>query len=839
MTTKQQAQAESRTQLAGGGSQSTPVLPTAVKDAKATRELMFTLRHFHLGDPAAKERLEQVGGDFLPALLDSFRDTSRLRYNYPLLLFPADTENGQQTAGELARPLSEWLQEATATFAATEGTARILKDHLGWLEYRLRKSLYLTEGAVDAAAKMAEIASALQEHLRLGDAERDRLAGDLEKLQAQIPTGAMLLGYGRYAALHLLVHSIRSRVIPRRARFRNQIESCIRGLKELLEVDWGKTDESIEPAMARDGVGPGAGLFDAAALSDVMDHTRGTRQMSERRRERVLGALAELEQWRDDPLLVRFVHGNSLSCEWLQGNPALAEEATEDPCARTTEMFDQQAARLARVFAAVRIAEMEIARIYDSVIHDPWFANFNWEGFSHDELLLVPSVIAVEAADRVAREGLNSFSRLLSSGRPVQILIRVQASNNPGAAADEGPFQSYRTELGYLGISHRQAVVSQSSGARHQHLLESYLTGLDATRTSLHIVNTGMRPVGKLVQLNAWLVAGAAIESRSHPFFQFNPEAGDAAAAQLLFDGNPQPERDWPIHPFHYQDENGDGVDLELAFTSADYCLLIDRLLGHFRIVPPGCDSDALVPMQEYLAMEREQALQKVPFIWAVDGNGLLHRLVVSREMSMGCLDRLTYWRTLQEKAGVRNRYVELAVARTREQEQARTTQEREQLQAAHAAEVERVRTEAAGEVMQRLTDMLLGLDFTAPAGTFAPAARPAAKATPAAPEPVEGEEEVGPEAEVEEGEELSFDDPWIDTPLCTSCNDCMKVNPLVFVYNEEKQAYLDDLSTLTFAQMVEAAELCPAKCIHPGKPLNPSEPGLEELIERAAPFNQ
>jgi len=84
----------------------------------------------------------------------------------------------------------------------------------------------------------------------------------------------------------------------------------------------------------------------------------------------------------------------------------------------------------------------------------------------------------------------------------------------------------------------------------------------------------------------------------------------------------------------------------------------------------------------------------------------------------------------------------------------------------------------------------------------------------------------------------LAFDDPWIDTPLCTSCNDCLKVNPKLFLYNEEKQALLGDLATATFAQLVEAAELCPAKCIHPGRPWNPDEPDLDALIERAAPFN-
>ena len=100
----------------------------------------------------------------------------------------------------------------------------------------------------------------------------------------------------------------------------------------------------------------------------------------------------------------------------------------------------------------------------------------------------------------------------------------------------------------------------------------------------------------------------------------------------------------------------------------------------------------------------------------------------------------------------------------------------------------------------------------------------------------VDSEERQEPEPDDEE--QPAFDEPWIDTPLCTSCNDCLEINPLLFLYNEEKQAYLGDLSTATYAQLVEAAELCPAKCIFPGKPWNPQEANLEELMERAAPFN-
>jgi len=152
---------------------------------------------------------------------------------------------------------------------------------------------------------------------------------------------------------------------------------------------------------------------------------------------------------------------------------------------------------------------------------------------------------------------------------------------------------------------------------------------------------------------------------------------------------------------------------------------------------------------------------------------------------------------------------------------------------------LEQVREAAAGEAMQRLTDMLLGMDLTGtPSGTIprTPARLPPAEEAAASPiEEDDGEigEPIAPEPA------LSFDEPWIDTPLCTSCNDCTNFNPLLFLYNEDKQAVLGNLNVGTYAQLVEAAELCPADCIHPGKPWNPDEPGLGELVERAVPYNQ
>jgi pyruvate-ferredoxin/flavodoxin oxidoreductase len=73
---------------------------------------------------------------------------------------------------------------------------------------------------------------------------------------------------------------------------------------------------------------------------------------------------------------------------------------------------------------------------------------------------------------------------------------------------------------------------------------------------------------------------------------------------------------------------------------------------------------------------------------------------------------------------------------------------------------------------------------------------------------------------------------------MCTSCSDCIDALPSVFKYNEEKQAIVHNPSGGPYAKIVVAAEKCPARCIHPGLPHNPDEPGLDKLIKRAEKFN-
>jgi hypothetical protein len=164
----------------------------------------------------------------------------------------------------------------------------------------------------------------------------------------------------------------------------------------------------------------------------------------------------------------------------------------------------------------------------------------------------------------------------------------------------------------------------------------------------------------------------------------------------------------------------------------------------------------------------------------------------------------LLLWHRLQEHGGIHNSHAEQALAREKAAWEAQKQQELEALRQAVASSAPAAAASAAA----------------APAAEAAAVSvqAPAAAAADAAPPP-------------------SPDQPWIETARCSSCNECQNINDKLFGYNENKQAFIKDLSAGTYKEMVEAAEACQVAIIHPGKPWNASEPGLEELLERAKPF--
>ena len=530
---------------------------TAGTPANVGKDTINLLRRFHYGEPAAAEHTERPAGAVLPALLNPYRDASAIRYQYPLYLIPPDGTS----QSVLAKPASEHLADSLEAFALGAEDARILRDNLPWIERYLRENLGGSD-PVAAPGLFADAAAALQKHLELDQSSREKLDADLERLKGAIIAGGQFLSYGPHVSLHLMLHAIRHRHDQSREQLRQKIDKHIHVLRSLLDVEKAKSADANEAGGVKKSVGPASRYFDAGALSGMLEHrAHGSVEMPAERRVRIEAALKELQAWQDGSVLVRFV--GQLDDPWFGNLPELELVSSDDPCTTAAEVFERDAADFARLFAALRIAALEIDGNYSPAIHDSWFASFDWQAFSSEEMQLVTRVVALVSADYLARDGLPSFSHLLGSRLPIHVLSWVRAYDNPAAKPGKDPFDSYRFELAYFGVGHRQAVVAQTSAARHEDLLSGFLCALDSNRASLHLINRGTQTKTKKPLLDAWFVASAALESRAHPFILVNPDAGDHAAQRVSFAGNPQAESDWPVEKLEYRNADGEVTEME------------------------------------------------------------------------------------------------------------------------------------------------------------------------------------------------------------------------------------------------------------------------------------
>jgi pyruvate-ferredoxin/flavodoxin oxidoreductase len=79
---------------------------------------------------------------------------------------------------------------------------------------------------------------------------------------------------------------------------------------------------------------------------------------------------------------------------------------------------------------------------------------------------------------------------------------------------------------------------------------------------------------------------------------------------------------------------------------------------------------------------------------------------------------------------------------------------------------------------------------------------------------------------------------PWIDTPQCTTCDECTNLNPNIFAYDANKKATIKNPDGGPYKDLVKAAERCTARVIHPGLPRDRSAKDIEKWIKRAEKFN-
>jgi hypothetical protein len=688
--------------------------------------------------------------------------------------FPVVLVSEGASAGTI-RSLSSIIDEVLSEIAPRGLEGERLRKHVLRLEHEIRAL-----AAAGRCGPLSELWQAAAAKLASKDdpSAKEVLAHIADKLQLD----GEVVDCDSSMPARLCEHLWRAAQARKAKAFRSTVERLTVRLSDILRAAFIHSEAGQRPEALRAALG-GAHreAFDFDVFSRLVSRNVPKDELSPKRRARIEHALAVMKAQRffADPRLP----AADSAFEFRFGDCFSAEEA-----------FRAHLPAMAEVVKAISIAELEVDGRYIESQHDAFFNAFDTSSLAADDLALFPDyLVSIPAGRNDAPENAGLVD-ILSAGLPVKVLVEsTDLLEEAAVGTGHFAFGVRSTRLANIATGLGGVFVVQAASSHLCALRERVTRAFAHRGAALLSVYVGSE--GKNGSVAPYLSAAAAMESRAFPAFVYDPYAGDTQAARFALEDNPQAEADWPVSAVEYADENQQRVSEEHAFTIADFALCDRRYARHFARVPRTAWNGSLVPADEWLAADAGKRAETLPYLLAVDAEDRLQRVVADAKLMEIAARVRTFWHRLQEQGGIHNSHAEILLAHEKAKWE-----------------------ERLGEAEPKPS-----------AGASQQAAAEVASGAPANAEPAPQVADAAPARDP--------DQAWIETARCPSCNECQTINDRMFKYNDNKQAYIADIAAGTYRELVEAAEACQVAIIHPGKPRNPDEPGLSELLERAKPF--
>ncbi len=690
----------------------------------------------------------------IPAVMARHRDLSRLRYDFPLVLI-------RNSAGKDAvKPLAAIIDAACLELGDQGGA---IYAHALRLEREIRVVL-----ASHGSSSLKDLMNIASNRMLTENASLFR--DSITRLQEAITTEGMVTDCNILMPCQICHHYWEAVYRQKSSHFRDLAGRFIVKLARILHADFVHSPEGLNAVNLEAAMGTTQrSTFDFDALSDLLLRTTSRKSLSENRRKRINWLLTTLESQRFYPSLTESEDQHE-PYNFVFETPADAMAAYRDRLPQMVELSK-----------ALAMACLEISGEFDERYHVPFFAEYSIDNLDPDDFSLLPDYLILTHMSDIQPSQTEELLDAFAAGMRAKVL--VQADDILAAPAFSGgnispSVRSRQIVNAAIGLG--EFYVFQAPGSHLPILRESLANGFAHPGPALFSVYSGGADNANKL-LPPYLLAAAALESRAFPALTFDPLAGNDWPSRFHLADTPQVTENWPSYPLAYEDAEHRRIEETISFTVGDFVACDPRYFKHFACVPRENWSDAMVPLADFLAMDKRVASGKIPYLLMTDTAGVLQKVIMDEKVIQSARRTVDRWHGLQELAGLRGR-----------------------------------------------SSPATGLDVN-------PMAAPMA-----APEVLEHPEPLapGPEAEAEAGPaHRSPDDAYIETIRCSSCNDCISLNDKMFAYDDNQQAYIKDVNAGTYRQLVEAAESCALSIIHPGRPRNLDEDGLDELIKRAEPF--
>jgi len=677
--------------------------------------------------------------------------------------------------GDRVQALSGLVDRLLQNIARGDDAERVTR-HVLRLERQLRA--LLAEGVEGSLSTLWDMAAE-----RLGVREDESLRDSLGRARVALKIDGALVDCDAALPARLVAHAWRAVQDAKAARFRATVGRLIQKLSDILRADFNRSDAGRSAESLKASIGDlHADLFDFDAMSRLLTKAAPETMLSESRRTRIRALLTVLESQR-------FYAGTGGA-----GGGESAYSFVYQTCAGALAAYRERLAQLTAVARAMAVAELEIAGEFRESRHAAFFETYGADGLDPADQALFPDYLVCVNVQQLDAAETFTLSEILSAGLPMKVLLQTDdiLEESPGGGGHFG-FGLRSRQLAHTAIGLNDVYVLQSASSNLFQFRGHLRNGFAYRGPALFSVFSGA--TGTTGDLPPYLCAAAAMDSRAFPAFAYDPSAGTDWASRFDLQANPDIGLDWPVRSFAYEDETHQRVAEDLAFTPVDFVACDSRYARHFARVPRAGWAANMIPAGECLARDGMGSLENVPCLLMVGRDDTLQKVIVDEKLMREARRCREMWHSLQELGGIHNSHAQRLLAQERK---------------------------AHDERAQAATDTRVTGPGGAPAAAAPATAAPATAAPPTAPEP---------------DADKPSEEAYIETPRCTSCNECTGINDKMFAYNENKQAYIADVSAGTYAQLVEAAESCQVSIIHPGKPRDPNEPNLPELMRRAAAF--
>ena len=447
------------------------------------------------------------------------------------------------------------------------------------------------------------------------------------------------------------------------------VESADR-LRNLIRLD-DHLRHGHEQAELSRSLGPFArSSMNLTSLSEVLGPSKSRRCMDPERRDHINQLIQTLENGKQT---------------WRATFLELSSMDLNEPAESIHEAVELHLNRMARLFRDLRIAQLELKAKYSPDQHGPIFESFSWHRLSPNERRLCPPLLIVGEINTSAGNQLGKILSLLESGQPIKVVgLRSTLRKSGPPDPEPGMTASLAPEMAPLALRGVYFLQTHSAVPSFGKDLFAALSSPRPTFISLLAQgNDESEPDFK----NR---AEQAVRARAFPVIVYDPDQAEGFVSCFNLSAN---------------------FDLPHDLDFAAFALRDPSYAEDF--MDPGEDirQQDLVPVNDFLQLDRRQRIGKWPCVFPPEDSGQDHPKIVSKRLLAQMAEQTGIWKTLMEFAGRDNPHVQ----RTREKLEAEYQSREKALVQALRVEKDKACSQAAQEARQaaviKIVSQLTGMD--------------------------------------------------------------------------------------------------------------------------------